>query len=331
MEYIKTFEQFVHEQKDRHTILDAIEKDIKNGKLDKTNDDLPEEIEYYASKLKVKLTDVDQDWIMGMLGESVDESINTRTRAKIVSFLNTKGYEPGEDYTYSTGTFIAVDLETAQEMADDIGNKFKVAIYDDKITKDGGIPMMITESLNETNMNDPILVAIRAARQKREVEMLKPKNKRKPLYGKRREMAENDLWAISQDLKELYADRGQMLTDMEQEAEAEGGPIADKYGSELNKIENDIQKLITKRNKLEMMLAEGTVSDVNELINEGGISIPEQNIMSKIFRIMDNAIKDIEKEKLKLQRGDDAYRAVDSNLLHVMKKHKDIVKSNLNL
>ena len=31
---------------------------------------------------------------------------------------------------------------------------------------------------------------------------------------------------------------GQMLIDMEQEAEVEGGPIADEYGDKLNKIED---------------------------------------------------------------------------------------------
>ena len=55
---------------------------------------------------------------------------------------------------------------------------------------------------------------------------------------------------------EKYKDRGQMLIDMEQEAEAEGGPIADEYGGKLNDIEDQIQKLLAKRNKLEMKLAE---------------------------------------------------------------------------
>jgi hypothetical protein len=35
-------------------------------------------------------------------------------------------------------------------------------------------------------------------------------------------------WHISQELEDLYSDRDQLLIDMEQEAEIEGGPIADK-------------------------------------------------------------------------------------------------------
>jgi DNA-binding ferritin-like protein (Dps family) len=108
--------------------------------------------------------------------------------------------------------------------------------------------------INEAGVNDPVLMAFRAAKMKREKELAKPK--RKPLYGKERMKAEDDLWQISQDLKDLYADRGQMLIDMEQEAEAEGGPIADEYGGKLNDIEDQIQKLLAKRNKLEIRLTE---------------------------------------------------------------------------
>ena len=34
--------------------------------------------------------------------------------------------------------------------------------------------------------------------------MAKPKNKRKPLYGKQREKAEDQLWDISQNLNKVY-------------------------------------------------------------------------------------------------------------------------------
>jgi len=101
--------------------------------------------------------------------------------------------------------------------------------------------------------NDPVLIAFRAARSKREAELAKPK--RRPLYGKQREAAENKLWEISLELKDLYSDRRQKLIDMEQEAEIEGGPIADRYGDELNKIEDRIADLIAQRKSLELKLA----------------------------------------------------------------------------
>ena len=54
--------------------------------------------------------------------------------------------------------------------------------------------------VNEAGINDPVLVAFRAAKANREKELAKPK--RKPLYGKQRQKAEDQLWDISQDLKE---------------------------------------------------------------------------------------------------------------------------------
>ena len=117
--------------------------------------------------------------------------------------------------------------------------------------------------INEAGMNDPVLMAFRAAKMKREKELAKPK--RKPLYGKQREKAEEALWVISQDLKDLYADRGQLLIDMEQEAEIEGGPVADRYGEQLDMIEDKIKSLITQRTKLEMKLAESVVTESFQL------------------------------------------------------------------
>ena len=47
-------------------------------------------------------------------------------------------------------------------------------------------------------------------------------------------------------LADLKKEREQLFIDMEQEAEPEGGPIADRYGNELNKIEDRMNK-ITKQ------------------------------------------------------------------------------------
>jgi len=131
------------------------------------------------------------------------------------------------------------------------------------------------------DMNDPVLIAFRAARTKREQEMANPKAKRKPLYGKQREKAKDKLWNISQELNDLYSDRGQLLNDMEQEAEPEGGPIANKYGSELDSIESKIEKLITKRQNLELKLAEATVTD-ESIVNEGASSDEVKKALSAL-------------------------------------------------
>ena len=42
---------------------------------------------------------------------------------------------------------------------------------------------------------------------------------------------------------EIEDEIAQLYRDMEQEAEPEGGPIADRYGNELNKLEDRLYKI----------------------------------------------------------------------------------------
>jgi len=169
----------------------------------------------------------------------------------------------------------------------------------------------LIERVNEAGMNDPVLMAFRAAKMKREKELAKPK--RKPLYGKQRQNAEDQLWDISQDLKDLYADRGQMLIDMEQEAEAEGGPIADEYGTKLNKIEADIQTLIAKRSKLEMRLAESTVTE--------GVLCEATVIMDAMDPKDKNFLKFLKKHNVEIINTQDAFNGWE---ITMQGKRKDL-------
>ena len=144
-----------------------------------------------------------------------------------------------------------------------------------------------------SDINDPVLMAFRAAKEDRKKKLAIPKPKRRPLYGKDREKAEGQLWDISLDLKDLYDERGQMLIDMEQEAEVEGGPIADQYGNELNKIETQIQKLIAKRNQLEIRLAESLELN-KDAVNEGVMS--DIDLMAKEAKDFKEFVKEFKKE-----------------------------------
>lgn len=148
----------------------------------------------------------------------------------------------------------------------------------------------VTEAMDH---NDPVLMAFRAAKEDRKKKLAIPKPKRRPLYGKDREKAEDQLWDISLDLKDLYDERGQMLIDMEEEAEAEGGPIADRYGNELNKIETQIQKLIAKRNQLEIRLAESLELN-KDAVNEGVMS--DIDLMAKEAKDFKEFVKEFKKE-----------------------------------
>ena len=75
-------------------------------------------------------------------------------------------------------------------------------------------------------------------------------------------------------LADLKDRRAQLFRDMEQEAEPEGGPIADRYGDELNKIEDRIYKIQKQLRDYDMN--EGTCGydrDVNgkKLKGPGGL------------------------------------------------------------
>ena len=75
-------------------------------------------------------------------------------------------------------------------------------------------------------------------------------------------------------LADLKKEREQLFRDMEQEAEPEGGPIADRYGNELNRIEDRIYKISKQLRDYDMN--EGTCGydrDVNgkKLKGPGGL------------------------------------------------------------
>src|SRR6056300_814032 len=85
--------------------------------------------------------------------------------------------------------------------------------------------------------NDPALRLFRAAREKmaaREKEEEKPKKSINPNYAAVKNASK---------IRALKIRRAELMRDMEQEAEPEGGPIANRYGGMLNKIDAKIAKL----------------------------------------------------------------------------------------
>jgi hypothetical protein len=93
---------------------------------------------------------------------------------------------------------------------------------------------LVNEALD---FNDPVLVAFRAAQMKTDKILSQPQGE--------------EAWPASPKVKKdnsyhialLLAKREELLNDMEQEAEPEGGPIADEYGYMLNKIDKRLDKL----------------------------------------------------------------------------------------
>lgn len=272
MKKVNTFEQFINEFGPLAGSGNIRSNDLDNAKRDASRKSERGETIYVVGGKggRYKLSKYFEDgntyaaYYNGMPQE-LDESVVTENTVTFTlddgnlddKFLSNKSLSRNLDYKEDGGDTYYVlpkrDFDRLQDWADSSG-------YD----IDEVIEVVDESVVNEADMNDPVLIAFRAAKMKREKELAMAKPKRKPLYGKQRQKAEDDLWDISQDLKDLYADRGQLLIDMEQEAEPEGGEVADRFGGELNDIEREIELLITKRRKLEMKLAES-------LIAEGGI------------------------------------------------------------
>jgi hypothetical protein len=108
----------------------------------------------------------------------------------------------------------------------------------EKLHKDGeleidGHKIMFKEDMD---INDPFLVRMRADKMKREKEANAPKPKKSinPNYKAIKNASK---------IKFLEKEKAQLMRDMEQEAEPEGGPIADRYGNQLNRIDKAIEKL----------------------------------------------------------------------------------------
>ena len=90
-------------------------------------------------------------------------------------------------------------------------------------------------TLSEIDMNDPVVMRSRAARDKQ------PEPSRGGLDFE-------DVMYLRDEQKDLEDRIAQLYRDMEQEAEPEGGEIADRYGSMLNKLEDKLYR-VTKQIK----------------------------------------------------------------------------------
>ena len=95
-----------------------------------------------------------------------------------------------------------------------------------------------------TDVNDPVLMKARASK---DAFKRGDYDDDRPKYKKGFRVEKSD--PKGELIKALQADREQLLRDMEQEAEPEGGSVADEYGAALNKIDKKIASLSEGRIK----------------------------------------------------------------------------------
>ncbi len=110
------------------------------------------------------------------------------------------------------------------------------------------------------SVNDPVLVALRAAKEDRKKMMMDKKERmKKRVYGAQREKMENRLDDIWQDIKGLKRDSADLYREMDAEAGEKGDSWTDtdgnRYGEKLNKIDAELEKLYKERSDIETKLA----------------------------------------------------------------------------
>jgi hypothetical protein len=132
----------------------------------------------------------------------------------------------------------ALSSPISEKKGKDIDGDGDVDSQDYLAARDAAIKKAKGEKVDEMDLNDPIAMRLRA-------DKMKAANAGDD--GNDKFFAKNAK-RLSQ-LKALKDKRAQIMRDMEQEAEMEGGPIADRYGDMLNKIDKAIGMLQTPEEK----------------------------------------------------------------------------------
>ena len=148
---------------------------------------------------------------------SVREELSDNDWNKALKWVEDKGFE-----IKSESNWYEMDIDDDRAWYPKIKFQFNIADF----------------PINEMDINDPILVKMRAAKDA-------AKNQ-KPDFGKEYGDAVKKAYSGNNNdtkMRSLLKQRAQLMRDMEQEAEPEGGPIADEYGSKLNRIDKAIAKL----------------------------------------------------------------------------------------
>ena len=131
-----------------------------------------------------------------------------------------------------------------------ISNEKDINMY----KKFGLAEAFIEERVNEeSDINDPVLVAARAARERwarQKAADSIPPAKKAAIQRAYDMIMDLRLTAVDfeKEMQSIKDQINQLLNDMEQEAEPEGGPVADRYGKELDRLENDYALILRQYN-----------------------------------------------------------------------------------
>ena len=171
------------------------------------------------------------------------------TEEEALGVLNSKMGRKAADQIYDEQAKTAIEgLETyyGKSLHKEIANVQRSLVYEE-----------VSEAMD---FNDPVLIAMRAAKQDFAAKKAQAAlDRKRRVYGKQRDALEDQLWEISMDLKDLTRERSQLYSDMDAEAGQMGAEWSDndanRYGEELNRIESKIEQLKAKRSEIETRLS----------------------------------------------------------------------------
>jgi hypothetical protein len=159
----------------------------------------------------------------------------------------------------------------------------------------------------DEDMNDPVLMKARAAKIADEKEMARQAALDKKYGSTFMDKLDAEI-SLKQELQDLKDEREQLMIDMEQEAEPEGGEIADRYGSRLNDIDAKMSVIKSELDDLRMYesLNEGKFYITRNLGRGQGKALVggydlkrDKKLPPKVFK----SYKDAQKEVKRLERG----------------------------
>ena len=161
------------------------------------------------------------------------------------------------------------------------------------------------EEVQEIDINDPALMKARAMKIKR----AKQKQASKP-----RGISYEDALNLRLKLQDLEDERADVLRNMEQEAEPEGGPIADDYGAILNDLDKKINSIM---NKLQQY-------DMNETANpQDGKAAPFGSGFKKVNEMTIEDIKNLTVGLLHEIQGKEVLMEKDDRCTRIAKRKYD--------
>ncbi len=177
--------------------------------------------------------------------------------------------------------------------------------------------------------NDPVLMKARAAAEKK-------KQKQEPRINPDYKALKN-----APKIKALEKQRAQLMRDMEQEAEPEGGPIANRYGRALDKIDAKIAKLKESVNEAKVKVGDILYKDgrkgkvVKVMSDMANVDFGGGDVYGITFRRIkgDQIDESVNEAKYRVeyttQDGEKAKSRVYSSKDEADKKEADLVNSGI--